>query len=227
MKRLCWRRWAAALALVLPWLWLGTGCVSYKGGELVAGTPYKPTNVFGRDTALSPGIRRVAMLPITCPVELEDGRAMVGTVPQEELSKTRRFELASVSTADLVAWTGKKQLRTVEVLPQELLQKVREVLGCDAVLFSELTQFKAYPPLAVGWSFKLVDARTGQLLWAADELFDASHPDVVTGARHYQADHGQVGGSLGDTRFILLTPSAFAHYSAGSLFALLPPAAGS
>jgi hypothetical protein len=35
------------------------------------------------------------------------------------------------------------------------------------VPFAELTAYRAHAPLAVGWRLKLVDACSGQIVWAA------------------------------------------------------------
>jgi hypothetical protein len=89
-------------------------------------------------------------------------------------------------------------------------------------LFCELTEFRAYPPLAVGWRLKLVDVRQRKTLWAGDEHFDAGNPAVLSGARLYQ-HHGQVvldddsGGWLA-----MNSPRWFGEYSIGSLLGTLP-----
>ena len=210
-----------ALGLLL--LLATAGCVSFRGGELVTGKPYKPTNIYGSEHPLPLDVRRVAVLPLNINrSDLEAGQTLLQPVLEEELSRTKRFEVVPVSPEQLAAWTGRKSLWTAEVLPKDLLVILQEKLGCDAVLFAELTHFQAYPPLAVGWNLKLVEVRSGQLLWAADEVFDAGHPAVAAGARLYHSSHSLVSGPLADSRLILLSPTAFGRYSAQTLFAALP-----
>jgi len=57
------------------------------------------------------------------------------------------------------------ELDRAEILPPDFLDSLQRVYGCDAVLFCELSTFRAYAPLAVGWRMKLVDVRTRQILW--------------------------------------------------------------
>ena len=111
-------------------------------------------------------------------------------------------------------WTG------AEVLPADFFESLRRAYGCDAVLFCQLTVFRAYAPLAVGWRMKMVDTRTRQILWAADEVFDAGQPSVLNGARHYQlAEHR---ASEPDDWGIRNSPRQFGQYAAAQLAARLP-----
>jgi len=215
-------RWILAPAGLV--LLLAAGCATRPVDDWVLGSGYQPANIFGRTRPLPPDFRRVAVLPLTAlGPDLESAQNQLEPVLREELSRTKRFELVQITSAQLEEWTGRGSWSTAEVLPQELLNKLRDLLACDGVLFSQLTQFHAYPPLAVGWNLKLVEVKSGQVIWAADEVFDAGKSGVADGARQYQVKHSTVAGQLTDSRFILLSPTAFSHYSAQTLFAALPP----
>jgi hypothetical protein len=211
---------------------LGSGCALWHGnlmtGDIVTGQPYQPANVYRQDLNFFPCPRRVAVLPlISGRTGSECGQAALGTVLLDELGAAKAFELAAVTPEQLEAWTGRKGWSASEPLPQELGPVLQEKLGCDGVLFSELTRFAAYPPLVVGWNLRLVDLRSGEILWAADEVFDAGQPAVANGARRYQMNHSRLPSALSDSRFILLTPTAFGHYSAQALLSTLPARPGS
>lgn len=209
-----------ALLLLLP------GCATRRCGDFILGPSYRPTNIYGRNWAHFTPLRRVAVLPGAVgsgSAELEDGQTLLDPVLQQELGKTKSFESVRIAPEDLVAWTGQARWSTAGPLPAGLLAQLRDQFGCDGVLFAELTQFHAYPPLVIGWNLKLVEIKSGQVLWAADEVFDAGQPAVEAGARRYQAKHAQVCGPLADSRFILLSPSAFGHYAAEALWATFSP----
>jgi len=108
------------------------------------------------------------------------------------------------------------------VLPPDFFDSLREVYACDAVLFCQLTVFRAYKPLAVGWRLRLVDARTRQTLWEADELFDAGQQAVLNGAMHYQRAElrNQVPGEGG--WLIQNSPRQFSQYAAAQVVETLP-----
>ena len=122
-------------------------------------------------------------------------------------------------------FAGKADWAANEKLPQNFLSTIKQETGCDAILFSRLTRYHAYPPMAVGWNLKLVDATDGQVWWAADEMFDLADPRVVTSARRYQLEHQkyyQANPELADSRTALVSPRRLAAYSAATLFATLP-----
>ena len=78
------------------------------------------------------------------------------------------------------------------------------------------------PPLAVGWSLKLVALHDAHILWAMDEVFDAGEPAVVTAARRYHREHHSDRTALADSRSMLNSPSRFGRYAAHATFASLP-----
>jgi hypothetical protein len=199
-----------------------SGCITRAPSDWVIGAPYHPSNTY--TNPLPVGFRRVAVLPLTAAgTELADALPVLETVVAEEFGKSKRFEILRISPDELQGWVGSKQVDSTRVLPRALLTRAKEELMCDGLLFSQVTQFHAYPPLAIGWSLKLVDVRSGAILWAADEVFDASQQSVVNGARLFRLRNSQLSSSLEDSKFILLQPNTFGHYSAAALIALLPP----
>jgi len=182
------------LLAVLGALALLTGCETPGAALADLRAPYKPDNIFLAGGKLPGGLKRVAVLPLACDqrqTDLSSGRDALQPVLFAELIKTKHFEVVRISREELRRLTGREDWTGEEVLPANLLETLRKESGCDAVLFSELTEFRAYPPLAVGWRFKLMDVRGGKILWAGDEQFDAGNPAVIAGARRYQR-RGQV-----------------------------------
>ena len=184
---------------------------------------YRPDNVFVYPPKLSVHLQRVAVLPVAAEAagqDLPDGCAALTPVLWEQLLKTKRFELVAVDPARLHSSTGLVNWTGVENLPPDFLAALRREYGCDGVLFAELTAYRAYAPMAVGWRLKLVDARTGQVLWAADELFDATRPDVAAGVQRF-TKKSLAFGTDGDW-MAMNSPSEFGRYSAAALLNTLP-----
>ena len=170
-----------------------SGCVAPNGKVNSLAPDYRPDNVFLYAPGLSPDVKRVVVLPLACEgqrPELGDGCEALEPILKAELIKSRKFEIVSASPDALQNSTGRRAWTGSEELPSEFFNSLREVYACDAVLFCQLTVFRPYPPLAVGWRMKLVDARTRQTLWAADELLDAGRRDVINGAQDYQRGGG-------------------------------------
>ena len=217
------RRSFAVLFLVV--LAVGSGCASLRLHDPVAGLSYTPQNVYRPLDQLPVHVRRVAVLPMTLTSrssELEAGCDLLTPVVLEELGRTRKFEVVPVTPEQLRHLTGRRTWSAEGSLPPDFLKVLRDELDCDAVLFGRLTQFRAYPPLAVGLSFKLVEVDKAEFVWAVDEVFDANQAGVVTGARRFQQSREQLPAVLADSRSILNSPSHFGRYVASSVFHTLP-----
>src|SRR5207302_1143921 len=115
---------------------------------------------------------------------------------------------------------------------------VRRSTGCDAVMFCQLIRYQPYQPMAIGWKFSLVEnpaapvaptPPTGQgqeagplIVWSADEVFDASMPEVAKAARWYYLQHARTESPAADASTILASPSWFGQFSLSTLLATLP-----
>jgi len=186
---------------------------------------YEPNNVCSAAPVLPPTLRRVVVLPLACnaqPPDLSDGRDALDPILRSELVRAKRFEVVPVCGADLQRFTGSDTWDGSEALPPHLLEWLRDNYDCDAVLFCRLTEFHAYPPLAVGWRMKLVDVRSQRILWAADEQFDAGQPPVRNSAACFAFENEASMGGSSDEWLVRNSPRRFGQYAAAQLLATLP-----
>lgn len=215
------------IAIILVFA-LGCGTTTMAQGEIVTGNDYEIRNVHRLAPKLPERLRRVAILPLTVEASspnLNSGRDSLEPVLQSELDRLNVFEVIRVSPEQLRILTGARDWATHEELPPTLLSTIKKQFGVDAVLFSRLTRYHAYPPMAVGWNMKLVDANDGQVWWAADEMFDQADPRVATSSRRYSLKHQkyhQANPLLADSRTALISPRRLAQYSVAALFETLP-----
>jgi len=185
---------------------------------------FHPDNIYANPIQLPPDLRRVAVLPVAAeiPGDLADACAPLTPIIREQLINTKKFEVVSVDPIALRRATGQVNWTGTEALPADFFGFMRREYGCDGVLFVDLTAYRAYAPLAIGWRFKLVDLHSNQIVWAADELFDASRPSV----RHAAQRFGQswLAGWLDrDEHWMALnSPRQFGRYSAATLLKTLP-----
>ncbi|HSY16691.1 MAG TPA: hypothetical protein VK815_00080 [Candidatus Acidoferrales bacterium] len=186
---------------------------------------FRPDNVFVYPTKLSLDFRRVAVLPIAPAAndhDLPEGCEALNPVLWEQIVKTKKFEAVTVDASHLSRRTGRAAWTGNEVLPPDFLAYLRREYDCDGVLFAELTTYRAYSPLAVGWRFKLVDARTGQIIWSADELFDASRPEIQRAADHFEAEKPAIPLITVKNWAMTSSPRLFGRYTAAALLDTLP-----
>lgn len=222
------------LALLIASGWLaGCGTVELTMSERVWGPDYQPGNIHRLPTGVPEQVRRVAVLPLVADsrsAQAEAGAEAMQSVLVSELTRSGAFEIVTVSADELTHATGRGQWTAEGKLPPAFLQHLRERHACEAVLFSRLTQYRAYPPLAVGWSFKLVEcpakaSETPRILWAADEVFDAGNPAVVNSARRHYLAQLKSPGPLADSQTAVTSPRRFAQYTLHALALTIPPRA--
>jgi hypothetical protein len=186
---------------------------------------FKPDNIFVYPPRLALEFRRVAVLPIAAAArdhDLPAGCEALAPVLLEQLVKTKKFEAVPVDEDFLFARTGRTAWTGRETLPPNFFGDLRREYDCDGVLFAELTTYRAYAPLAVGWRFKLVDARTQQIIWAADELFDASQPDIRRAATKFETTKTEFPPLAAKDWAMLNSPRRFGRYTAATLLDTLP-----
>jgi hypothetical protein len=217
----------AAVPVVLPLL-LACALTACQGGKVkkpIMGPGHIVSNFSRTEERLPEKLRVVAVLPLVIDQSPDDpggARAeSLSLVLQAELLKCGRFQPLLISSDTLRQWTGRRHWTASDALPSNFMEKIRSQAGCDGVLFCRLSQFRAYPPLVIGWNLQLVDVEKKQTIWAVDELFDASEPPVSTSARRYAREHPDGGPTL-DTPIILTSPERFAHYTAWSVLETLP-----
>jgi hypothetical protein len=157
-----------------------------------------PKNSFVAAVTLPDNVKRVLVLPLTCDdasSSVADGCDLLDPVLQTELTKTKAFEVVSMSADRVRSCTGKTTWTGTEALPADFFQALNKAEACDAVLFCQLTSYKPYVPLAIGWRLKLVDVQTQKVLWEADEVYDASDPAVARNAQQFQKKQQNVSGT--------------------------------
>jgi hypothetical protein len=204
---------------------LFSGCASSQTLRTRLSPSYQAENVFAWSSVLPGNVKRVAVLPLGCDpkdADLVEGREALEPVLRAELSKTRKFEVLNAEPELLRAATGRNDWTGEEALPGDFLRAVSGAYGCDAVLFCRLTVFRAYAPMAIGWRLRLVDTRTKNTIWAADEVFDAGKPGVISGARGFRLSDVLNPYGEKDNWAILHSPRQFGQYAAAKMLASLP-----
>ena len=217
--RPCWPAGLLALGAAIA------GCQSAPPHASLLQRVYRPDNVFVYPPKLSLNLQRVAVLPITAETtgsDLPEGCETLTPVLWEQLVKTKKFEVVAVDAATLRRRTGLVNWTGAENLPPDFFAFLRREYGCDGVLFAELTTYHAYAPLAVGWRLKLVDARTGQIVWSADELFDATRREVSRAAQQFERPRSRLPFPREENWVAINSPRQFGRYSAAALLETLP-----
>ena len=93
------------------------------------------------------------------------------------------------------------------------LGAVGQEYNADAVLKVSINDYRAFPPMRMRIKAMLVDANTGEKVWAFDHVFDTDDADVVNDIRRWW-NSNIAGGDKRRNRFALATvrPSMFNNY---------------
>ncbi len=215
---------AKAMGLALCFLPIFSGCNTKPLTDPIVGPNYIVSNVFRKESTLPAQIRRVAVLPLSykeASVALVSGQQSLEPVFQAELTKSGRFETIFIKPEQLKQWTGKERFDAYEDLPQGFFKLLAEKAGSEAVLFVALAEYKAYPPIVIGWRMKLVD-NDADILWSVEEIFDASEVPVSNAARRFDREHVRNSPVLEDSRSVLLSPTRFGQYTLRAVLETLP-----
>ena len=187
-----------------------------------AGPFFAPSNVLGEPSL--GGIRRVVLLPVcegtVASVEMTTA---LDAVFVAALQEQNRFEVVTLSREQCLRRFQLTSISSAMALPSDFLAVLKRDYAADAVLFVDLTVFRAYRPLALGLRGKLAAIDGSRLVWTFDNLFAADDPTVANAARHHflKGDRGGVPADL--TPSVLQSPAKFAAYAAAAMFATLPP----
>lgn len=203
---------------------LQAGCSLKPITDPIVGPDHALHNIYRNEAVLPGSLKRVAVLPLSYNDQRSTGPSaveMLQPIFQAELTKVGRFESYFVQPAQLALWSGKERWDDFDELPASFLKEVAERTGCDGVMFSRISNFKAYPPMVIGWRMRLVSNEAGQV-WAADEIFDAADQAVSNSARRYNRGRPRNNPVLEDSRSILLSPSEFGQYTLASVLGTLP-----
>jgi len=201
---------------------LATGCASLDPHIDDLGPVYKPVN--SRGPAVWPAaIRRVAILP----AHDTSGRLPASfvttydTIWRRTLDRSQRAEFVGLNRPQLTTWTSKETFSATGLLPPDLLLRIGRETDAQAVLFFDLNNATAYPPLALSFRARLVDVTTGETIWMVDELFDSGRDSTARAARRYAKANGSGQGDT--TSSVVQSPTRFAEYAFQAVCELLPP----
>ena len=170
-------------------------------------------------------VRRVVLMPIwsgtTASVETASG---FDPVLVAALQASQRFEVVTLSREDCLRRFRAESFSSAGALPHDLMATLQREFAADAVLFVDLTVFRAHRPLAMGLRAKLAGFNDNRLIWVFDNVFSADNPAVANSVRNHFLDADlRVPADL--THSALQSPLRFAAYATAAMCATLPPVA--
>lgn len=186
------------------------------------GKKQEVTNVHVSEKRLPEHLRRVALLPVYKGSYDHIDMSLVEENFNQELAKRRLFELVVVEPERMEEVFGVERYSSVEPLPTSLLSKLHEIYAIDGVMLVDITYYKAYQPVGMGIRAKLLDGHTGEIVWAADELFDGANPTTSNAARKFFQTESVNQYPLQRTQSVLHSTARFSKYVANAIYDTIP-----
>lgn len=120
---------------------------------------------------------RIVVVPFDGRSCTADARNLVTESVALELQSVLLCDIVPAPTSDerLMAEIGLWKRGRIDV---DALVTARKTYSADAFLFGTLTQYKEYDPPLIGLKLRMLDARTGDMMWAAEAVFDGRDKDV-------------------------------------------------
>lgn len=101
----------------------------------------------------------------------------------QQLQKEQFFGLTMIHK-DNPLWTN-LQLGAETPLTLEQLSYMYKQLNCDGILIGTVTDYKPYPHMTLGIHLTLIDLRDGEILWAIEDIWDASEKTTQENIQKY------------------------------------------
>ena len=208
----------AVLAITVLHTGCGTIHTFNQKHDTTFGKKAETVNVF-QDGILPDHLRRVAFLPIYKGRYDHIDMDRIEENFASELTKRNLFEVVVVPEETMKDLFQQGRFSSVENLPTKIISQLHSVYAIDGIMLIDVNHYSAYQPVGIGVAAKLFDGRTGRLVWAADQMFDASNPAVSNAARKYYKTESLIQYPLHETQTVLHSPTRFSKYVANSIFA--------
>jgi hypothetical protein len=94
-------------------------------------------------------------------------------------------DITGAATKQLVIELNKRGWYVVHMIKQEDLASPEKLQSIDAVLVGNIIDYRDVEPLKFGMKLALIDINTKETIWSAQELFDASNPQMLNNIKNY------------------------------------------
>lgn len=165
-------------------------------------------------------IRRVGFLPFQPLHASQLAPQDVGSIETSfhaEFASSTPYDIVPLSESDLSEIADLEPFRKGTYAPAAILA-IRDRYRLDALLVGSVTARQVTPPLVLGAQLDLISCETGQTLWSADILLDASIEATRDALRIWASEE------LGEehaARMAMISPRKFAHFAAYQMARLL------
>ncbi len=206
------RVWITAAAMAIA---LCSGCQ-----KMLAPQPPRTGHYYINPRANFPTVGRVVLLELDNLSARQEISEILTQVLADELGKRHLFSIQKVMRSDHV-WQS-LNLDNMKAHTLDDLAAARQTLGTDAVIFGSIQRYMPFPNLQMSLNLKLIDTRSGQLLWAFEDVWDSSDKAVEQRMQVYFSEQMRTGYEPMDWKILITSPRAFERFVAFEVAQTLP-----
>lgn len=169
--------------LIVLCLLISGGCINNELARRSIGEHYRSDNFYISPDPADTALRRVVIIPFFNESQYPDAADKVTKAFGMEIEKLHRFEIVAPGRYE-------KELRACNIFQDGKFDRTKvyvaaKALGVQGVLYGCVKQYRPYKPLVVGVKAGIIRAETGEMVWAVDDVYDASQQDVANRAYMY------------------------------------------
>lgn len=201
---------AAAMALLLC-----SGC-----RQIIYSEPARTGHYYVNPRANFPTVGRVVLLELD---NLSARQEMAETLTQtlaDELGKRHLFSVQKVMRSDSLWQT--LNLDNIKSNTFDDLAAARQGFNADAILYGTIQRYMSFPNLQMSLNLKLIDLRSGQLLWAFEDVWDSSDKTVERRMQRFFKEQMRSGYEPMNWQILVTSPRAFDRFVAYEVALTLP-----
>lgn len=179
ISKLSCQRAFFVMVLAAASLLQGCSLTSNSGTSKAMLNDSQPVQAYSATSRFPADVQTVAVLPVTVSTDLNSGyedkaAAIITRKLPVEVQSLGIFRPTMISSDLVEKWTGRMMWSLEDELPLGFLETIARESGCDAILFSEVTEYRPYQHPAVGLRFNLIRASEENMetIWQMDHLFE-------------------------------------------------------
>ena len=165
-------------------------------------------------------VQRVLLLPLTIESRRDKVVDDVTDAFLIELQRSAKFDIVKAQEFQDIL-SQQKDVWARGLIRAETIIEARKRYKVDAIIFGTITQYQPYEPPVLGIKIGMFSARTGNIMWSADAIFDSSQASVIKLLKSYHKKQYQRKQSLYDWNLILLSMKRYAQFVAYHMIATL------
>jgi len=165
-------------------------------------------------------VGRVALLELENLSARQELSEILSQTLADGLNKHHLFSVQTVMHSDPIWQT--LNLDNIKAQALDDLAALSRTLNVGGVLFGTIQRYQSFPHLQVSINLKLVDTRSGQLLWALEDVWDSGDKAVENRMRKFFEEQMRSGYEPMDWQIMLLSPRAFERFVVYEITETLP-----